>query len=152
MRNRIEIRPHNRRAIEAHPLAPFITLIEGSSVAPDTIARVRDQIKPGETVMVMLDSNHTRAHVTEELELYAPLVTQGSYIVATDGVMEMVAGVPRGEPGWHTDNPSVAAREFAARHPEFTLAQPPWPFNESPLTRNVTHWPDAWLLKRINGT
>ena len=116
-------------------------------MAPDTIARVRDQIAPGETVMVMLDSNHTRAHVLEELELYAPLVTQGSYIVATDGVMEMVAGVPRGEPGWRTDNPSVAARDFAARHPEFTLAQPVWPFNESPLHRNVTHWPDAWLLR-----
>jgi cephalosporin hydroxylase len=143
----IEIRPHNRSAIEAHPLKPWITLIEGSSVDESTVAQVRSLVREGETVLVLLDSNHTREHVAAELELYAPLVTSGSYIVATDGVMELVADVPRAGAGWRTDNPSEAARQFAERHPEFVLEQPEWPFNESELRRNVTHWPDAWLRR-----
>ena len=74
----IEIRRHNRTAIEAHPLASRITLIQGSSAAPGTLAAVRHRIAPGESVLVVLDSNHSRAHVEAELDLYAPLVTPGS--------------------------------------------------------------------------
>ena len=73
------------------------------------------------------------------------LVSPGSYIVATDGVMADVYDVPRGKPEWRTDNPSTAAIEFAATHPEFILEQPAWPFNESDLSANVTHWPQAWF-------
>ena len=83
----IEIRPHNRAAIEAHPLSDRITLIEGSSTAPEIVTQVKSLVKPGETVLVILDSNHTYAHVADELEAYADLVTPGSYIVATDGIM-----------------------------------------------------------------
>ena len=144
----IEIRPHNRKAIDAHPLKPLITLIEGSSIDESTIAEVKSHVKDGETVLVILDSNHTKEHVAAELELYAPLVTKDSYIVATDGVMELVSDVPRAGTDWKHDNPSEAAREFAARHPEFVLEQPAWPFNESELGKNVTHWPDAWLRRR----
>jgi cephalosporin hydroxylase len=104
-------------------------------------------VREGETVLVILDSNHTKEHVAAELESYAPLVTKDSYIVATDGVMELVHDVPRAGADWKRDNPSEAAREFAARHPEFVLEQPAWPFNESELRRNVTHWPDAWLRR-----
>src|SRR4029434_10044599 len=82
----IEIRPHNRKAIEDHELASYITLIEGSSTAPDVVRRVHTLLKPDETVLVILDSNHTKRHVTDELELYHDLVSTGSYIVATDGV------------------------------------------------------------------
>src|SRR5262249_34591470 len=64
----IEIRPHNRAAIEAHPLAKYITLIEGSSTDPGIVERVKSHIKPGETVLVILDSNHSRKHVLDELE------------------------------------------------------------------------------------
>jgi cephalosporin hydroxylase len=144
----IEIRPHNRKAIEEHPLASSITLIEGSSTDDAIVGQVRASIRGGETVMVFLDSNHTKAHVAAELEKYAPLVTEGSYIVATDGIMEDLHDVPRGAVKWTTDNPSAAAREFAARHEEFLLEQPRWPFNESELDRNITHWPDAWLRRR----
>lgn len=144
----IEIRPHNRAAIEAHPLSERITLIEGSSTAPEIIARVKSSVKPGETVLVILDSNHTYAHVADELEAYADLVTPGSYIVATDGIMYDLADVPRGNPEWATDNPTWAARDFAAKHPEFVIEKPAWPFNESELELNITHWPDAWL-KRV---
>lgn len=144
----IEIRPHNRKAIESHPLASYITLVEGSSTAASTLDRVRSLIRPGESVLVLLDSDHSKAHVAAELEAYCSLVTPGSYIVATDGIMKDLHDVPRGRPEWTWDHPTAAAEEFAARHPEFELAQPPWPFNESGLTRNITHWPGAWLRRR----
>lgn len=143
----IEIRPHNRTAIEAHPLFDRITLIEGSSTAPEIVSRVKALVAPGETALVILDSNHTYAHVLGELEAYADLVTPGSYLVATDGIMYDLADVPRGKPEWTTDNPSRAAADFAARHPEFVIEQPAWPFNESALDRNITHWPGAWLRR-----
>lgn len=145
----IEIRPHNRKAIEAHELFGYITLIEGSSVAEDVLAQVKAQVKPGETVLVILDSNHTYAHVAEELRQYSPLVTPGSYIVSTDGVMRDLTDVPRGNPGWGKDNPSQAALDFAESNPLFVVEQPAWPFNESSLSKNITHWPNAWL-KRID--
>ncbi len=144
----IEIRAHNRVAIESHPLSDRITLIEGSSTAPDIVAQVKSLVKPGETVLVILDSNHTYAHVHDELEAYGDMVTLGSYIVATDGIMHDLADVPRGTPGWTTDNPTFAARDFCVKHPEFVIEQPVWPFNESALDQNITHWPGAWL-KRV---
>lgn len=144
----IEIRPHNRAAIEAHPLSERITLIEGSSVAPEIVAQVKSLVKPSETVLVILDSNHTYAHVANELEAYAELVTPGSYIVATDGIMYDLIDVPRGAAEWATDNPTWAARDFAAKHPEFVVEQPAWLFNESELSFNITHWPEAWLKRR----
>lgn len=143
----VEIRPHNRRAIEAHELAPAITLVEGSSVDPAIVERVRSLLRPDDRVMVLLDSNHTRAHVVAELEAYAPLVSVGSYVVATDGIMADLADVPRGDPSWRDDNPMAAAASFAAQHPEFALADPPQPFNESPLHLRITHWPGAWLRR-----
>lgn len=143
----IEIRPHNRQAIEAHPLSDRITLIEGSSTAPDIVAQVKALVQPGEKVLVILDSNHSYAHVLAELQAYASLVSPGSYIVATDGIMQDLADVPRGTPNWVTDNPTCAARDFAAEHPEFKIEQPRWPFNESELDQNITHWPGAWLQR-----
>jgi len=144
----VEIRPHNRRAIEAHELFPLITLIEGSSIAPDIVAQVRAQIRSDESVLIILDSNHTKQHVQQELEAYHTLVTPGSYLVATDGSMRELYDVPRGKPEWRWDNPAAAAHEFVQQHPEFVLEQPAWPFNESELSENITHWPDAWLRRR----
>ena len=144
----IEIRPHNRKAIEAHELSPMIKLVEGNSVAPEIVRLAAADIRPGDTVMVILDSNHSREHVAAELEAYHALVTPGSYIVATDGIMREVHDVPRGTPGWITDNPAQAAEDFAARHPEYTIEAPAWRFNESDLDRNITAWPSAWLKKR----
>jgi cephalosporin hydroxylase len=143
----IEIRPHNRKAILAHELSSSITLIEGSSVAEDTVDRVKKLILPGERVLVILDSNHTRAHVAEELALYSPLVNVDSYIVATDGIMNDVYDVPHGQPGWRDDNPSDAAKAFAAAHPEFELETPPFVFNENLDDVQTTHWPDAYLRR-----
>jgi cephalosporin hydroxylase len=143
----IEIRPHNRSAIEGHPLFKRISLIEGSSVDPAIVAQVKSHIPGGSKVLVILDSNHTRDHVRDELNAYHNIVTPGSYIVATDGIMSEMHDVPRGSAEWKTDNPTEAAREFAAQHPEFIVEQPPWLFNESTLHENITHWPGAWLKR-----
>ena len=146
----VEIRAHNRRAIEAHELSDLITMIEGDSVSPEIVGDVDESVGDAQTVLVILDSNHTKQHVLAELQAYCHLVTPSSYIVATDGVMQWVHDVPRGDPAWKEDNPSAAVREFASTHPEFVIEQPPWPFNESPLDKNVTHWPDAWLRRTEN--
>lgn len=144
----IEIRPHNRKAIEAHEMYPYITMIEGSSVAPEIVSQVAALVKPGETVMVILDSNHTKAHVLAELEAYAPLVTRGSYIVATDGIMGEVVGAPRSSEDWGWNNPKAAALEFVSSHPEYVIQLPLIPFNEGTITQPVTYWPSAWILKK----
>ena len=144
----IEIRPHNRAAIEAHEMSPLIALIEGSSVDAAVVDQVKTHIKPGETVLVLLDSNHTKAHVLAELEAYGPMVTQGSYIVATDGIMAQVAGAPRSAPDWDWNNPISAVEAFVANHAEFVLEEPAFPFNEGVTRDRVTYWPSAYL-KRI---
>ena len=128
-------------------MSDLITLIEGSSTAPEIIGQVRAAIGPNETVLVVLDSDHSYQHVLDELNAYAPLVTEGSWIVATDGLMRDLTDVPRGTASWDKDNPANAARDFVAGHPDFVLGEPAWPFNESTLTGNITHWPDAWLQR-----
>jgi cephalosporin hydroxylase len=143
----IEIRPPNRAAIENHPLASFITLLEGSSTAPEIVAQAQAIIKPAQSVLVILDSCHAKDHVRKELECYHKLVTPGSYIIATDGIMRELHDVPCGKPEWRADNPAAAAEEFAAAHPEFILEQPSWPFNQSQLKHNVTYWPSAYLRR-----
>jgi cephalosporin hydroxylase len=146
----VEIRPHNRAAIEAHPLKPLIELIEGDSVAPATLARVRELLRPGERVLVMLDSNHTRAHVLAELRAYAPFVTPGSYLLVADGVMQDLYDVPGGSPEWREDNPITAIAEFLVEAPGFTRVELPPPFSESPLTERITYWPGGCLLRRAD--
>ena len=143
----IEIRPHNRQAIEAHPMSHRIQMVEGSSIDEQIVAEVKRRITPGSTVLVVLDSNHSKSHVLEELEKYCDLVSKDSYIVATDGIMNLVHDTPRGNPDWVEDNPTEAALDFAKRHSEFVLEQPDWPFSESDLVENVTHWPGAWLRR-----
>lgn len=142
-----EIRAGVREAVREHILGARISMVEGNSVDAAVVAAVAGKIRPGETTLVILDSCHTREHVNRELESYAPLVSTGSYLIATDGIMRELADVPRGEAGWRADNPLAAATEFAARHPEFVQEQPPWLFHDGELTENVTYWPGAWLRK-----
>jgi cephalosporin hydroxylase len=137
----IEIRPHNRRALEQHPMKPRITLIERSSTHAETLREVNALIGPGERVMVVLDSNHTKAHVLRELELYSPLVGSGSYIITGDGNMDVLHDVPGGSPEWVTDNPRAAIHEFLDGHPEFEL-------DPTPTRLGVTYWPDAYLRRK----
>ncbi len=141
----IEIRPHNRRALEAHPLFKRITLIEGSSIDPGTVEKVRTLLAPGETALVLLDSRHTKQHVQAELAAYSPFVSPGSYLVAMDGIMQDLVGAPRSQPDWGWDNPRQAALEFATHNPDFVLDDPPFLFNEGMVTQRVTYWPGAFL-------
>ncbi len=136
----------SRATIEAHPMSHRITLIEGDSVSREIVDQVSARCE-GKTVLVILDSCHSKAHVAAELEAYHHLVNKGSYIVATDGNMQDLHDVPRGNPEWIWNNPQQAAIEFADKHPEFVFEQPERVFNESTLTANVTYWPKSWLKR-----
>jgi cephalosporin hydroxylase len=118
----IDIRLHNRVAIEAHPMASRIEMIQGSSVAPEIIERVKKVAAEHQRILVYLDSNHTHEHVLAELQAYAPLVSVGSYCVVFDTVVEdlpkeMFPDRPWG-PG---DNPKTAVWEYLKIHPEFEI-------------------------------
>jgi len=143
----IEIRPHNQKAIEGHELFKYITLIEGSSVDKGVIGKVKSLTKPGETVFVILDSNHSKDHVLSELHAYSQLVSVDSYIVATDGIMESLVGAPRSADDWLWNNPKAAAEEFASGNDHFLIEEPQFPFNEGIITERVTYWPSAFLRR-----
>jgi cephalosporin hydroxylase len=117
----VEIRPHNREAIEKHFLSPRIELIEGSSVLPETVAKVKDKLGDAKVVLVILDSNHTREHVLKELEMYHSMVSVGSYIVAMDGAQAYVGDIPRAKDHWKNDHPIQAIHEFLKTHSEFEI-------------------------------
>lgn len=105
----IEIRPHNRAAIEAHPLAHLIELFEGSSIAEASVAAARTRAAAAERVMVCLDSNHSHEHVLAELRAYAPLVSPGQWLVVWDtGVEYLPPGMVTDRPWGPGDNPMTA--------------------------------------------
>ena len=143
----IEIRPHNRTAIESHSMIKRISMIEGSSIAPDVVDQVKKLVRDGEKVMVVLDSNHSREHVLGELRAYAPLVPVGGYMVATDGIMQDLVGAPRGNEDWHINNPQQAAREFVGSDDRFVVEEPEWPFNEGLVRDRVTYWPSCFVRR-----
>jgi cephalosporin hydroxylase len=143
----IDIRPHNRQAIETHELFDLITLVEGDSISERTFNEVRGMIRTDDTVMVVLDGDHSRSHVLRELELYGQLVTVGSYIVACDGIRELVVGGPRTSPDWTWNHPKSAALEFVQANPNFRIEEPAWPFNEGLVTERVTYWPSAFIRR-----
>ncbi len=118
----IDIRAHNREAIEAHPMASRIQMIQGSSIAPEIIDQVKAVAQKYSRVLIYLDSNHTHDHVLAELEAYASLTSKGSYCVVFDTVVEdlpkeMFPDRPWG-PG---DNPKTAVWEYLKTHPEFEI-------------------------------
>lgn len=118
----IEIRPHNRAAIEAHPMASRIQMIEGSSIAPEIIAQVKQVAQGHERVLVCLDSNHTHDHVLAELKAYAPLVSVGSYCVVFDTIVEdMPKELFPNRPWGPGNNPKTAVWEYLKTHPEFDI-------------------------------
>ncbi|HEX3809422.1 MAG TPA: CmcI family methyltransferase [Rhizomicrobium sp.] len=144
----IEIRPHNREAIIKHPMYKRITMVEGSSIAPEIVAKVKAMLQPSQKVMLILDSNHSKDHVAAELEAYSEIVTPGSYILSQDGVMKQVAGMPRTQTDWGWNNPVGANEEFLATHPEFELRQPGRPFDETLQTPDCTHHPVGWMVRK----
>jgi cephalosporin hydroxylase len=118
----LDLRPHNRAALEAHPMFPGISLVDGSSIDPDVVGRVAATIAGRGPVMVALDSNHTHEHVLAELHAYAPLVTPGSYLVVLDTVIEqMPDGAFSDRPWSRGNNPWTAVHEFLAGTDRFVV-------------------------------
>jgi cephalosporin hydroxylase len=117
----IDIRSHNRSAIEAHPQAAKIVMFEGSSIDPELAGRVCGRVA-GRPALVILDSNHTAAHVAAELELYAPLIGAGNYLVVMDTAIEHVDAAAFGDRPWGPGNsPLTAVEAFLAREPRFVV-------------------------------
>lgn len=118
----IDIRPHNRAALDAHPMRSRIELVEGSSIAAPTVERVHALARGHERVLVLLDSMHTHEHVLAELDAYAPLVSPGSWCVVFDTFVE---DLPRGffaDRPWDPGNsPKSAVRQWLPAHPEFAV-------------------------------
>lgn len=118
----IDIRRHNRNAIRQHPLSPYITLIEGSSIAASTLQKVENIANKAKKVLVTLDSLHTHEHVLAELEFYSKFVTRGSYLVVFDTV---IGNLPQkyslGKPWGKDNNPKTAVDEFLKNRRDFIL-------------------------------
>jgi len=144
----IEIRPQNRRAIEEHQLGSAITLIEGSSTAPNVLTTVKSLLHPEDRTLVILDSNHSRQHVLDELHGYGGLVSPGSYIVAADGIMADLVGAPRSSEDWAWNNPRAAVSDFLQQNPDFELHEPAFLFNEGSVTEPVTYWPGSFIRRK----
>lgn len=137
----VEIRPHNRELIEAHPLHDRIDLIEGDSVARETVERVRAECAHADRVMVVLDSNHSTDHVLAELRSYSTLVPSGGYMIVMDGAQGLVSDIPRGQASWSGDNPLEAVRLFLEENGEFEI--------DRSLERfGATCAPDGFLRRR----
>lgn len=118
----IDIRAHNRKAIEEHPMYKRISMIQGSSIAPEIIAQVKEKAKGKKRILVCLDSNHTHDHVLAELEAYAQLTTVGSYCVVFDTVIEnMPEGFFPDRPWGPGNNPKTALHQYLKKHPEFEI-------------------------------
>jgi cephalosporin hydroxylase len=118
----IDIREHNRKAIEAHPMALKIDMIQGSSIAPEVIAEVHNRAKNYECILVCLDSNHTHEHVLAELKAYASLVSVGSYCCVFDTIIEDLPGDMFPDRPWGKgNNPKTAVREYLKSHKEFEI-------------------------------
>jgi cephalosporin hydroxylase len=116
----IDIREHNRLAIEMHPMSSRIEMIQGSSISPEIVAQVYERAKGKTSILLCLDSNHTHDHVLAELEAYSPLVTTGSYCVVFDTVIEDIP--VDGSRNWGPGNsPKSAVHEFLKNHPEFLI-------------------------------
>ena len=138
----VEIREHNRAAVQKHPLSKRIELIEGSSVDSEVIRGIKKRVSGLKSVMVILDSNHSRDHVIKELEIYSGLVTPESYLVVMDGAQAHVSDIPRGKQEWKTDNPLEAIREFLKNHPDFE--------SDPHYTRmHVTSNPEGFLRRKL---
>lgn len=118
----IDIREINRAAIEAHPMSSRIQMIQGSSIAPDVVAQIKAIAPHYSRIMVCLDSNHTHEHVLEELKAYAPLVSEGSYCVVFDTIVDdLPKNLFPDRPWGSGDNPKTAVWEFLKSHPEFEI-------------------------------
>jgi len=116
----IDIRAHNRTEIEQHPIFKNVVMLEGSSIAPDTVENVFKLAAPYSNPMIVLDSNHTHEHVLKEMELYSPLVNKGSYMVVFDTIVEHLPEEASANRPWGPGaNPMTAVEEFLKTNKRF---------------------------------
>ncbi len=140
----IDIREHNKKAINSHPMSKKITMFQGSSLDKKIIKNVYDFAKKGKKILVCLDSNHTHEHVLNELKIYSPLVSVGSYCIVFDTIVEdMPKGSFPNRPWDKGNNPKTALREFLKTHTEFKIDQS---IQDKLL---ITSSPEGYI-KRIN--
>jgi cephalosporin hydroxylase len=117
----IDIREHNRKEIEKHPMMKRITMIEGSSIDPVIVDSIREKVK-GKKVLVALDSLHTHDHVLRELQMYWDMVSVGSYIVCPDTFIEFFPkGYYSNRPWDVGDNPMTAVKAFLKENDRFVI-------------------------------
>jgi cephalosporin hydroxylase len=118
----IDIRAHNRAEIEKHPMSKRITMLEGSAISTEILGKIKPFVEGKKTVMVCLDSNHTHDHVLAELQLYAPFVTVGSYLVAFDTIVEDLPADLYADRPWSVgDNPKTAVWQFLKDNDDFVI-------------------------------
>jgi len=118
----IDIREHNKKALDEHPLRNRLVMIEGSSIDDQIIEQVKEASKGFKKIMVFLDSNHTHSHVLDELRAYAPLVSSGSYCIVFDSVIEDLPDSLHGDRPWKKgDNPKTALREYLLENDNFSI-------------------------------
>lgn len=138
----IDIRKHNKEAIEAHPMSFMIDMIQGSSVDPDIIFQVKEYAKQYKKIMVFMDSMHTHDHVMKELEAYASLVSTGSYCVVFDTFVEDMDEDIFPDRPWNIgDNPKTAVHEFLKKNSDFAIDSE----IENKLLISVA--PNGWLKR-----
>ena len=143
----IEIRPHNRAAIEAHPMFQRITMLEGSSTDERIVSQVHDIVRRHKTVMVLLDSFHTEEHVLKEMLYYGDFVSVGSYLVVYDTIVEFGDAVYPNRPWGKGNNPYTAVQKYLESHDDFK--------NDDIIEQKsiLTSCPGGWLkrVKRTDG-
>lgn len=140
----VEIRPYNRIAVQNHPMGHRVRMVEGSSVDPATIAAIKAHVHPGDKIMVLLDSNHSKEHVSKEIALYHEMVSPGSYLVVMDGAQAYVWDMPGGKPEWKDDNPLAAIEEFMATD----TGRAEFEIDEHFTRLRVTSNPKAYLRRK----
>jgi cephalosporin hydroxylase len=138
----VDIREHNRKEIEQHPMFRRIRMIEGDSTAADVVRKVKNLADPGKKAIVCLDSCHEEAHVLKELRLYSEFVSVGSYLVVFDTIVEDLAGVKGARDDFGTNNPKAAVRTFLSENDHFEVVEK-W---DHKLL--VTHNPGGFLRRR----
>ena len=139
----IDIRSHNREALDKHPMRNRMELIEGSSIAPEIISKVHDLSKGFKRIMIFLDSNHTHDHVLAEMEAYAPLVSSGSYCVVFDSVIEdLPASVSPDRPWGPGNSPKSALYKYLEKNSDFTIDR------DIQNKILITVAPDGYLLRK----
>lgn len=141
------LRPPNKLQLKQHRLSKRISILEGSSIDPQIVEALKQKVENKKQVLIILDSNHSYDHVLKELELYAPLVTPGSYLLVADGLKKYLTKMPRGKDFWEWDNPLTAVETFLKTHSEFQLESLKRRYNRTSVKTHLTHFQGGILRK-----